>query len=94
MRGDFRTTVEYLIKLLKMKDFVGNAINTTWLDHLIAEKMQVHSSTHSLRKNLTPNFAQKAERPDEMVAVVSAALHIADSTFHKRFSEYEHSLAR
>ncbi|XP_065833896.1 acetyl-CoA carboxylase-like isoform X2 [Oscarella lobularis] len=75
VRGDFRTTVEYLIKLLKMKDFVGNAINTTWLDHLIAEKMQ-------------------AERPDEMVAVVSAALHIADSTFHKRFSEYEHSLAR
>eukprot|EP00118_Oscarella_pearsei_P019122 m.200500 g.200500 ORF g.200500 m.200500 type:complete len:446 (+) comp39591_c0_seq27:2006-3343(+) len=75
VRGDFRTTVEYLIKLLKKDEFIANAVNTTWLDQLIAEKMQ-------------------AERPDEMVALVSACLHIADSTYHKRFSEYEHSLSR
>lgn len=39
IRGDIRTTVEYLIKLLEMKDFRDNAIHTAWLDALIAEKV-------------------------------------------------------
>lgn len=41
IRGDFRTTVEYLIKLLETESFQNNAIDTGWLDHLIAEKVQV-----------------------------------------------------
>ncbi|XP_065548557.1 acetyl-CoA carboxylase 2 isoform X2 [Lathamus discolor] len=40
IRGDFRTTVEYLIKLLETESFQTNAIDTGWLDHLIAEKVQ------------------------------------------------------
>uniref|UniRef100_A0A8C6J096 Uncharacterized protein n=1 Tax=Melopsittacus undulatus TaxID=13146 RepID=A0A8C6J096_MELUD len=40
IRGDFRTTVEYLIKLLETESFQNNAIDTGWLDHLIAEKVQ------------------------------------------------------
>lgn len=39
IRGDIRTTVEYLIKLLEMDDFRSNRINTAWLDSLIAEKV-------------------------------------------------------
>jgi biotin carboxylase/acetyl-CoA carboxylase carboxyltransferase component/biotin carboxyl carrier protein len=39
IRGDIRTTVEYLIKLLEMKDFRENRIHTAWLDALIAEKI-------------------------------------------------------
>lgn len=39
IRGDIRTTVEYLIKLLEMQDFRENRITTAWLDTLIAEKM-------------------------------------------------------
>ncbi|KFR12883.1 Acetyl-CoA carboxylase 2, partial [Opisthocomus hoazin] len=40
IRGDFRTTVEYLIKLLETESFQHNEIDTGWLDHLIAEKVQ------------------------------------------------------
>ncbi|MEE6508200.1 hypothetical protein FKM82_019789 [Ascaphus truei] len=40
IRGDFRTTVEYLIKLLETESFQNNDIDTGWLDHLIAEKVQ------------------------------------------------------
>jgi hypothetical protein len=35
IRGDFRTPVEYLIKLLESKDFRANKIHTKWLDYLI-----------------------------------------------------------
>ncbi|XP_052412557.1 acetyl-CoA carboxylase isoform X3 [Carassius gibelio] len=41
IRGDFRTTVEYLIKLLETESFRNNDIDTGWLDHLIAGKVQV-----------------------------------------------------
>ncbi|XP_066459958.1 acetyl-CoA carboxylase 2 isoform X1 [Eleutherodactylus coqui] len=40
IRGDFRTTVEYLIKLLETESFQNNDIDTGWLDHLIAEKVR------------------------------------------------------
>ncbi|XP_011759434.2 acetyl-CoA carboxylase 2 isoform X2 [Macaca nemestrina] len=40
IRGDFRTTVEYLINLLETESFQNNDIDTGWLDYLIAEKVQ------------------------------------------------------
>ncbi|XP_030553828.1 acetyl-CoA carboxylase isoform X1 [Drosophila novamexicana] len=40
IRGDFRTTVEYLITLLETNRFLENSIDTAWLDALIAERMQ------------------------------------------------------
>ncbi|ESP03134.1 hypothetical protein LOTGIDRAFT_199489 [Lottia gigantea] len=40
IRGDFRTTVEYLIKLLETDAYQQNYITTGWLDRLIAEKVQ------------------------------------------------------
>ncbi|OBZ91864.1 Acetyl-CoA carboxylase [Choanephora cucurbitarum] len=39
IRGDFRTTVEYIIRLLETPDFEENTINTGWLDMLISKKM-------------------------------------------------------
>ncbi|KAK9457220.1 acetyl-CoA carboxylase [Dipodascopsis uninucleata] len=39
IRGDFRTTVEYLIKLLETPDFESNKITTGWLDELISKKL-------------------------------------------------------
>ena len=44
IRGDFRTTVEYLIKLLETDHFQNNQIDTGWLDKLIVEKVQVRVS--------------------------------------------------
>lgn len=39
IRGDFRTTVEYLITLLETEPFQANSIDTGWLDQLIAERV-------------------------------------------------------
>ncbi|KAI9279387.1 acetyl-CoA carboxylase [Sporodiniella umbellata] len=39
IRGDFRTTVEYIIRLLETPDFEENTINTGWLDMLISKKL-------------------------------------------------------
>lgn len=47
IRGDFRTTVEYLIKLLETESFRSNEIDTGWLDYLIAEKVQVKTTPPS-----------------------------------------------
>ena len=44
IRGDFRTTVEYLVRLLEDPSFQNNHIDTAWLDALIAEKMKVCKS--------------------------------------------------
>lgn len=40
IRGDFGTTVEYLIKLLETEEYQTNTITTGWLDRLIAEKVK------------------------------------------------------
>lgn len=39
IRGDFRTTVEYLIKLLETDAFENNTISTGWLDELISKRL-------------------------------------------------------
>lgn len=39
IRGDFRTTVEYLIKLLELEAFKENTFTTGWLDSLISSKL-------------------------------------------------------
>jgi acetyl-CoA carboxylase/biotin carboxylase 1 len=38
VRGDIRTTVEYLVQLLETQAFKENTIDTSWLDGLIREK--------------------------------------------------------
>jgi acetyl-CoA carboxylase/biotin carboxylase 1 len=41
IRGDFRTTIEYLVTLLEMRKFAENEFDTAWLDGLIASKIEV-----------------------------------------------------
>ncbi len=38
VRGEIRTTVEYLVQLLETKEFKENTIDTSWLDGIIREK--------------------------------------------------------
>uniref|UniRef100_A0A8C5HRX9 acetyl-CoA carboxylase n=1 Tax=Gouania willdenowi TaxID=441366 RepID=A0A8C5HRX9_GOUWI len=75
IRGDFRTTVEYLIKLLETESFQNNSIDTGWLDRLISEKMQaerpdtmlgivsgaLHVADVNLRNSVS-NFLHSLER--------------------------------
>lgn len=53
IRGDFRTTVEYLITLLETEDFNINTIDTGWLDQMIRREVKVshrikHTSVHRI----------------------------------------------
>lgn len=41
IRGDFRTTVEYLIKVMESEAFMNHKIDTEWLDARIAQNDQV-----------------------------------------------------
>ncbi|XP_049433986.1 acetyl-CoA carboxylase isoform X2 [Epinephelus fuscoguttatus] len=82
IRGDFRTTVEYLIKLLETESFRNNDIDTGWLDHLIAEKVQaerpdtmlgivcgaLHVADASFRKSMS-DFLHSLERGQVLPAV-------------------------
>lgn len=52
IRGDFRTTVEYLITLLEHEDFVQNNFDTAWLDKLISEKIKVRLSLAIYRRRV------------------------------------------
>ncbi|XP_023857626.1 acetyl-CoA carboxylase 2-like isoform X2 [Salvelinus sp. IW2-2015] len=75
IRGDFRTTVEYLIKLLETESFRNNDIDTGWLDNLIADKVQaerpdtmlgivcgsLHVADASFRKSMS-DFLHSLER--------------------------------
>lgn len=47
VRGEIRTTVEYLVQLLETKEFIENTIDTSWLDGLIKEKsVQIEMPQH------------------------------------------------
>ncbi|KAG8851514.1 acetyl-coenzyme-A carboxylase [Tulasnella sp. 330] len=48
IRGDFRTTVEYLIKLLETQAFQDNTFTTGWLDTLITDKLTAERPEETL----------------------------------------------
>ncbi|XP_022081008.1 acetyl-CoA carboxylase-like isoform X4 [Acanthaster planci] len=75
IRGDFRTTIEYLVMLLETQAFQHNEFDTAWLDVLIREKVQV-------------------EKPNTVLGVICASLHIADRSISENFSNYQTSLER
>eukprot|EP00603_Paraphysomonas_imperforata_P004269 CAMPEP_0114418674 /NCGR_PEP_ID=MMETSP0103-20121206/3623_1 /TAXON_ID=37642 ORGANISM="Paraphysomonas imperforata, Strain PA2" /NCGR_SAMPLE_ID=MMETSP0103 /ASSEMBLY_ACC=CAM_ASM_000201 /LENGTH=2325 /DNA_ID=CAMNT_0001587049 /DNA_START=49 /DNA_END=7026 /DNA_ORIENTATION=+ len=62
IRGELRTTVEYVIRMLESDDFVGNHINTAWLDKRIANE-----------KALTVS-EKKSKLADSLIAICGAAV--------------------
>jgi acetyl-CoA carboxylase/biotin carboxylase 1 len=48
IRGDIRTTVEYIIKMLQSSDFIANRINTDWLDGRIARHKEITAEERSV----------------------------------------------
>ncbi|OCT94491.1 hypothetical protein XELAEV_18012163mg [Xenopus laevis] len=81
IRGDFRTTVEYLIKLLETESFQHNRIDTGWLDRLISEKVQAERPDAMLGvvcgalhvadvnfRNSVSNFLHSLERGQVLLA--------------------------
>jgi acetyl-CoA carboxylase/biotin carboxylase 1 len=66
VRGEIRTTVEYLVQLLETPAFIENKIDTSWLDGIIREK----SVTVEMPEHLTVTSA----------AIFKAFQHVQDST--------------
>lgn len=66
IRGDFRTTIEYLIKLLETEDYMQNKFDTGWLDGLIQRKVKTEkpdlilslicTSLHVADRKITAKF--------------------------------------
>jgi len=66
VRGEIRTTVEYLVQLLETKEFIENTIDTSWLDGLIREK--------SVQMEMEPHLVVTS------AAIFKAFQHIKDAT--------------
>lgn len=69
VRGDIRSSVEYLIKLLETDDFKQNTIDTSWLDGILREKsVSVQVEDHTVA------ISAAVYRAHTMVKSQSAAL--------------------
>ena len=62
IRGDIRTTIEYIVKLLQSDDFAKNTIDTTWLDGRIAN----HAALEESERHFLPS--------DSLVALCGSSL--------------------
>ncbi|XP_046904010.1 acetyl-CoA carboxylase isoform X3 [Hypomesus transpacificus] len=105
IRGDFRTTVEYLIKLLETESFRNNDIDTGWLDHLIADKVQaerpdtmlgivcgsLHVADSSFRKSMS-DFLHSLERGQVLPA--ASLLNTVDLDLINEGVKYSLKVAR
>ncbi|XP_067862154.1 acetyl-CoA carboxylase isoform X2 [Heptranchias perlo] len=105
IRGDFRTTIEYLIKLLETDSFQGNTIDTSWLDHLIADKVQaerpdtmlgvvcgaLHVTDSTFQTSMT-NFLHSLERGQVLPA--SSLLNTMNVQFIYAETKYSLQVAR
>ena len=74
VRGDIRTTVEYLIKLLETQEFKDNTIDTAWLDGIIREKsvsVQVPGEQVALSAAIFRSHALVTEKMAELMDALS-----------------------
>ncbi|CCE63008.1 hypothetical protein TPHA_0D03740 [Tetrapisispora phaffii CBS 4417] len=71
LRGEFKTTVEYLIKLLESEDFEDNKISTGWLDDLISQKIT----------------SKKPEPILAALCAAATKAHIASKVNHEQYTE-------
>ncbi|XP_048411956.1 acetyl-CoA carboxylase 2 isoform X2 [Stegostoma tigrinum] len=105
IRGDFRTTVQYLIKLLETESFQLNTIDTSWLDHLIADKVQaerpdtmlgvvcgaLHVADSAFQTSMT-NFLHSLERGQVLPA--NSLLNAVDVELIYEETKYSLQVAR
>ncbi len=66
IRGDFRTTVEYLIKLLETEHFFKNSVDTGWLDRMIADRVKTEK----------PDIKRRRKQSIESKKHVQKGLHL------------------
>lgn len=70
IRGEIRTTMEYIVKLLQSEAYVNNQIDTAWLDHQLSK--QQSSSTQTT--DATSAIDVSSPKPIKLIAICGAAL--------------------
>jgi len=99
IRGDFRTTVEYLITLLETESFQVHSL----LFYRNAYNCILHFFyVHSFQSNtidtawldLLISERVQSEKPDIFLGVICGGLHIADRNISESFQNFQTSLER
>jgi len=85
IRGDIRTTVEYVEDLLRSDDFVCNRIDTAWLDARLAFEQEQRDK---------PKVKNEEDKPINAVAVAHAALIHAFAASKTGLLEFVDSVAK
>lgn len=79
IRGVLRTTVEYVIRLMQTEDYINNRIDTTWLDHRIA-----NHSAHELE--------YRSQRPHPVLIAICGAAVTGFRNFEDRRTNFMEKL--
>lgn len=91
IRGDFRTTVDYLVKLLETETYINNAVTTSWLDSLITSSQQRSPISSSSSSSATSSATDK---PDANLVAVCGAVCKAVGWMDKNRGECDKALDR
>lgn len=87
IRGEIRTTVEYIIGVIQTEDFVNNKYDTQWLEKVMAANKLPHTEIPS-EKRLIRN------RPSGLIAALVGAIVTTQKKFVSRNREYVEALQR
>lgn len=96
IRGEFRTTVDYIIQLLETERFVENSVHTGWLDALISDKTKQEMNDADETLNNKRNSQQQHTTSNiTMVTKVLAGISaLAYRHFEKLGNDFVSSLAK
>jgi len=100
IRGDFRTTVEYLITLLETESFQVcnsllfyiNAYSCNFVLHFLFTFQSNTIDTAWLDLLIADRV--QSEKPDIFLGVICGGLHIADRNISESFQNFQTSLER
>src|SRR3546814_686974 len=91
IRGDIRTTTEYIVQMMQSENFVHNDIDTSWLDKRIAEHAQLPTEhKHDPIKVVLSGaavlaFQQAGKKADEYIDLLSKGQIPSESSVQVAF---------
>eukprot|EP01083_Nonionella_stella_P225808 802487_1 len=94
IRGEIRTTVEYLNRILESADFVQNRLSTTWMEDVFAKGLSVTMPADQVALSADQVALSADEMQDTVVVVLAGALHLARESAAERMGWYMDCLDR
>ena len=101
IRGDFGTSIDFLVSILESQEFSANSYSTCWLDALIAKGVRPSATAAVLDapaaldaaaedgiESQSPALEHMSSRSDVATALVCCAVHIAQNAFDSLFAHF------